>query len=119
MPTETESAFTRGLEGVVANESAICYVYGDEGRLIYRGYDIKDLAEHSTFEETAYLLWHGELPTGPELEGLQQRLRANRQVPQRVIEYLKGLPHTASAMSWLQTAVSALGMYDEEANDSS
>jgi citrate synthase len=105
-----------GLEGVIAGQSAISMVYGDEGRLIYCGYDIKDLAEHSTFEEVVYLLWNRRLPTSAELEELSAELRANREVPQGVIEFLKGLPHTATAMAWLQTAVSALGMYDVEEN---
>ena len=72
MPTATEPTAPpvspRGLEGVVANESSICYVFGEEGRLIYRGYDINDLADHSTFEETAYLLLNGDLPTRDRLK---------------------------------------------------
>ena len=76
MPTATETALTRGLEGVVANESAICYVFGEEGRLIYRGYDINDLADHSTFEETAYLLLHGDLPTKEQLKAFIAEIKA-------------------------------------------
>ena len=70
MPTAAEQTAPRGLEGVVANESSICYVFGEEGRLIYRGYDINDLADHSTFEETAYLLLNGDLPTRGQLKGV-------------------------------------------------
>ena len=68
-----------GMEGVVAGNSAISNVYGDEGRLIYRGYDIKDLAEHVSFEETVYLLWHGKLPNRAELDDLCEQLRNNRE----------------------------------------
>src|SRR5271154_4068086 len=70
-----------GLEDVVAASSAICDVKGDEGRLIYRGYDIHDLAEHSTFEEVVYLLWFGHLPKKAELEKLHKDLANNRALP--------------------------------------
>ena len=65
-----------GLEGIVAGESRISDVNGDEGKLIYAGYDIHDLAEHSTFEEIIYLLWNGKLPTRAELDQVQQQLTA-------------------------------------------
>lgn len=106
-----------GLEGVVAGNSAISNVYGEEGRLIYRGYDIRDLAEHASFEEIVFLLWYGELPTQPQLDDLQCELRANREVPEQLLDYLKGLPHYASNMTWLRTGVSALAMYDPDYMD--
>ena len=72
-----DTAADKGLEGVVAASSAICTVDGLKGVLIYRGYDIHDLAQNSTFEEVVHLLWHGELPTRAELEQLKRELGAN------------------------------------------
>jgi citrate synthase len=104
----------KGLEGVVANESAICYVFGGEGRLIYRGYDITDLAEHSTFEETAYLLLTGDLPTRAQLAGFADDLRAARQLPRVVQRTLRDAPRTADPMDVLRTAVSAAAFADPD-----
>jgi citrate synthase len=104
-----------GLEGIVAGQSSISNVYGDEGRLIYRGYEIQDLAANASFEETVYLLWHGDLPNKAQLDELSAELRDNRQVPPELLHYLKGLPHSARTMAWLRTAVSALAMYDPDA----
>ena len=103
-----------GLEDVVAATSAICDVKGDEGRLIYRGYDIHDLAEHSTFEEVVYLLWFGHLPKKSELEKLNKDLGSNRALPAGVVELMKKFPHSATPMEVLRTAVSALCMYDPD-----
>ena len=77
-PTSREG---QGLEDVIAGPSAICEVNGEKGQLIYRGYDIHDLARYSTFEETTYLLWHGKLPTRAQLTSLEQELQANRALP--------------------------------------
>ena len=107
MPTEIESTFTKGLEGVVANESAICYVFGEEGRLIYRGYDINDLAEHSSFEETAYLLIHGDLPTKAQLKQFTSEIRASQKLGPLVQRVIRNAPKTANPMDVLRTAVSA------------
>ncbi|HEY3268518.1 MAG TPA: citrate/2-methylcitrate synthase [Armatimonadota bacterium] len=104
-----------GLEGIVAGQSSISNVYGDEGRLIYRGYDIRDLAAHATFEEVVYLLWNGDLPNSEQLAELTAELQANRGVPDELLNYLEGLPHSARTMAWLRTAVSALAMYDPDA----
>jgi citrate synthase len=104
-----------GLEGIVAGQSSISNVYGDEGRLIYRGYEIQDLAANCTFEEIAYLLWHGDLPNKVQLEELSALFRANRKVPGGLLDYMKGLPHTARTMAWLRSSVSALAMYDPDA----
>ncbi len=84
-----------GLEGVIAGRSAISNVYGDEGRLIYRGYDIGDLARHCSFEEIVFLLWEGKLPNKRELEDIEEELRQNREVPKELLHYLSGLPHSA------------------------
>jgi citrate synthase len=84
MSTGTEStAATAGLRGVVAAQSAIGDVNGEEGKLIYQGYDIHDLAEHATFEEVVFLLWNGRLPKQDELDELTKRIRANYKVPGR------------------------------------
>jgi citrate synthase len=85
--------------------------------LIYQGYNIHDLAEHSTFEEVVYLLWHGQLPTHTELESLNQELRANYEIPAEVTEFLKHFPKEADPMDVLRTAVSALDFYDHSAKD--
>lgn len=113
MSTGTETtAASEGLRGVVAAQSAIGDVNGIEGKLIYQGYDIHDLAEHSTFEEVVYLLWHGELPKQEELDGFKERLRRNYEVPSQVIETMKSFPKDAEPMDVLRTAVSSLDFYD-------
>ncbi|MBP9090624.1 citrate synthase [bacterium] len=106
-----------GLEDIVAASSAICAVDGTEGRLIYHGYDIHDLAEHSTFEETIYLLWFGRLPTKSELETLSKGLRTNRSLPAEVVKAMKQMPKEALPMEVLRTTVSMLSMYDADAED--
>jgi citrate synthase len=104
----------KGLEGVVATTSKICYIDGERGVLAYRGIDIHELAEKSTFEETCYLLWFGKLPSENELKDLRQRLAAERKLDPVVIEFLRNLPKGATPMDVLRTAVSALGLYDRE-----
>ncbi|HYE14390.1 MAG TPA: citrate/2-methylcitrate synthase, partial [Pyrinomonadaceae bacterium] len=106
-----------GLEGVVAAESSIGDVDGTNGVLIYQGYDIHDLAERSTFEETVYLLWHGRLPKREELEALRGELAAASKLPEEVIAILRSFPRGAEPMGALRTAVSALAFYDEGARD--
>src|SRR5882762_9529906 len=106
-----------GLEDTVATSSAICYLDGDRGVLAYCGYDIHDLARHSTFEEVCYLLWHRRLPTRAELGDLQSQLAAGRQLPEGVIRIMRGLP--ADGMDLLRTLTSALSHYDSDASDHS
>jgi len=106
-----------GLEGIVAATSRICFVDGIDGRLLYQGYDIHDLAEHATFEEVCYLLWHGELPTRTQLDGLNRDLTAARTLPGPVIAMLQELPKDVLPMDALRTAVSALGIYDPDSKD--
>jgi citrate synthase len=106
-----------GLEGVVAAESSIGDVDGINGVLIYQGLDIHDLAEHSTFEETVYLLWHGRLPKREELDALRRELAANLKLPEEVLALMRRFPRDAEPMDALRTAVSALGFYDEGARD--
>lgn len=111
--TESTAVASEGLRGVVAAQSAIGDVNGEEGILIYQGYNIHDLAEHSSFEEVVFLLWNGRLPKVDELEELKQRLRRNYEVPSAVIDLMKQFPKTADPMDVLRTAVSALDFYDE------
>lgn len=114
MSTATETtAGAAGLRGVVAAQSAIGDVNGEQGILIYQGYDIHDLAEHSTFEEVVFLLWNGRLPKQDELDALTAELRANYEVPGDVIEMMKRFPKDADPMDVLRTAVSSLDFYDK------
>jgi citrate synthase len=108
-----------GLEDIVALSSAICDVNGKEGRLIYRGYDVHDLAQNSTFEEVVYLLWFGQLPNQSELKNFTEKLAKNRTLPTEVVEIMKKFPHAALPMEVLRTAVSTLSMYDPEAENDS
>jgi citrate synthase len=106
---------TKGLEGVVAASSSICYIDGDAGVLAYRGIDIHELAERSTFEETCYLLWFGKLPTRAELADLNKKLAAERKLDPAIYELMRQVPKTATPMEVLRTAVSALSCYDPDA----
>ena len=104
----------KGLEGVVATTSGICYIDGERGVLAYRGYDIHDLAEHSTFEEVCHLLWFGRLPNGGELIALKQRMADERKLDASIIYRLQLAPKHALPMDVLRTLVSALSFYDLE-----
>ena len=115
----TTTVAPKGLQDVVANESAICFIDGGRGILSYRGIDIHELAERSTFEETAYLLWNGTLPPAAELNTFSAKLAAARRLPAPVIDFLKSLPKTASPMEVLRTAVSLLSIYDGDATGTS
>lgn len=103
--------YTPGLEGIPATKSDISYLDGIKGVLTYRGYRIVDLAEHSTFEETAYLLLDGELPTDSQLAVFDSQLREHRRVKYNIRDIMKALPVTGHPMEMLQTAVSSLGMF--------
>ena len=111
----TSTISPKGLEGVVAASSSICYIDGDAGVLAYRGIDIHDLAENSSFEETCYLLWYGKLPTRAELKQLSAQLAAERKMDPAIFDLMRSLPKTAIPMEVLRTAVSALSSYDPEA----
>jgi citrate synthase len=100
-----------GLEGVPATKSDISYLDGQKGILTYRGYRIVDLAENSTFEETAYLLLDGELPSAAQLERFDTQLREHRRVKYNIHDIMKSLPVTGHPMEMLQTAVASLGMF--------
>lgn len=109
----------RGLEGIVATTSSICFIDGEAGVLSYRGIDIHELASRSTFEETAYLLWNGRLPTTAELEQFSRELAEARQLHPKILDLLRSVPITASPMEVLRTAVSLLSTYDAPTHDTS
>lgn len=104
-----------GLEGAVVSDSQISKVEGQAGRLIYRGYDIQDLAEHCTFEEVAHLFWSGELPNARELDALKRELAAHRPLSERMSHLMSELPASAPPMALLRTCVSAMGLADPRA----
>ena len=108
---------TGGLEDVVATNSYICDLDGKLGKLTYFGVDIHDLARSSSFEETAYLLWHGGLPTQAQLDELQQELCASRALPGAIIDIMRLLPASTVPMEVLRTAVSALSAFDPAPQD--
>src|ERR1700742_4398168 len=100
----TTTAAPKGLEGIIAANSGICWIDGDAGVLSYRGIDIHELATRSTFEETTYLLWNGKLPTSDELAAFTAELAAARVLDPAVIAFLHAVPTTASPMEVLRTA---------------
>ena len=104
----------KGLEGIVACTSSVCWIDGDAGVLSYRGIDIHELAQRSTFEETTYLLWNGRLPNAAELEAFSGELAAARKLDPAVIRFLKEVPAYASPMEVLRTATSLLSIYDAD-----
>ncbi|MGC9521100.1 MAG: citrate/2-methylcitrate synthase [Anaerolineae bacterium] len=101
-----------GLSGIVIAQSEICAVDGERGTLSYRGYDVGELACHSTFEETVYLLWHGDLPARDALRSLSEALAADREIDDTIWTILTTLPETVEPMDALRTAVSALSCSD-------
>ena len=108
----------RGLKGVYFDRSRVCFIDGRAGELLYRGYSIHDLAVHSTFEETCYLLLHGELPSRDELSRFDAELKAARTVPAAVHDII-GAIRDAHPMDVLRTAVSALAAFDPDVADNS
>lgn len=104
----------KGLEGIVAANSGVCWIDGEAGVLAYRGIDIHELAEHSTFEETTYLLWNGKLPSKSELAEFSKKLADARELPPQIIAMMKAFPKEATPMEVLRTAVSALSFYDAD-----
>jgi citrate synthase len=108
--------YSPGLEGVIAGETAISTV---EGGLRYRGYPVPELAEKATFDEVAYLLLHGDLPTKGQLADFQKRVAAARQLPRPLIDLLRALPHDVVPMDALRSGVSILAHFDPETADNS
>ncbi len=110
---------SKGLEGIIANSTSLSDVLGQEGILIYAGYNINELAGKATYEEIVYLLWHGKLPTATELEAFTTKLRAERPLPEQVVDFLRHAPKNAAPMDVIRTAVSMLGLYDGNPSDAS
>jgi citrate synthase len=117
--TATANAEPRpdGLEGVVAATTALSHVYGEEGRLVYRGYDIHELAGKASFEEVAYLLWTGQLPNEEELAAFTAKVGRYRTLPPKVIEGLRAIPPDANPMDALRTGISLLGAVEHDLFD--
>src|SRR5438874_99644 len=118
MPTEKKPEYSPGLAGVIAGETAICWVDPNAG-LMYRGYDIHDMAEQASFEEVAYLLLNGELPNAAQLGKFTRDLAAERPLPEAVHELLRLMPKNTHPMDMLRTGVSMLAPFDHELNDNS
>jgi citrate synthase len=114
MSSVTAAQVPKGLEGIVATTSSICFIDGDRGVLAYRGIDVHELADHSTFEETCYLLWYGRLPTRNELKEIRDHLAEERKLDAAIISLLRTAPKHVVPMDVLRTAVSALAFYDAE-----
>ncbi|ALI27895.1 2-methylcitrate synthase [Mycolicibacterium fortuitum] len=109
----------KGLAGVVVDTTAISKVVPETNSLTYRGYPVQDLATHCSFEQVAYLLWHGELPTDQELALFSQRERASRRIDRSMQSLLAKIPDTCHPMDVVRTAISYLGAEDPEEDDSS
>jgi 2-methylcitrate synthase/citrate synthase II len=118
MSTETTPAYSPGLAGVIAGETAICWVDPNAG-LMYRGYDIHEVAQKASFEEVAYLLLNGELPNVKQLAEFTRQIASEREVPAPVMKMLRLLPRDSHPMDVLRTAVSMLSMFDKELSDNS
>ena len=106
-----------GLENVVVTSSEICFIDGQKGELIYRGYDIHDLAQNATFEEVVHLLWHGKLPNQSELNETANLLKEERNIPEEVVSLIRSMPKSETPMGILRTAVSFLGAFDPDAGN--
>lgn len=117
--TTATTDIRKGLAGVVVDTTAISKVVPETNSLTYRGYPVQDLAAHCSFEQVAYLLWHGELPTDSQLALFCQRERANRRLDQSMLSLLSKIPDTCHPMDVVRTAISFLGAEDPEEDDSS
>src|SRR5690606_31949388 len=113
-PQGTDMSTSSGLEGVVVAQTKLSAINGEQGELIYGGYDIDDLARNTTFEEVAYLLWNGRLPNAGELEELRRELGAEQALNPEIVSLLRSFPAGGEPMAVLRTAVSALSLYDAE-----
>jgi 2-methylcitrate synthase/citrate synthase II len=107
----------KGLVGVYADVSAVSKVMPETNSLTYRGYAVQDLCEEASFEEVAYLLWHGELPTMAQLKAFQAEERGNRAISPALLSVLRAIPKDAHPMDAIRTAVSFMGAEDPEAGD--
>jgi len=121
MSDAAANAMKAGLEDVVVSPSEICFIDGQKGRLVYRGYDVDELVAESNFEEVTYLLWYGRLPTRKELDAHVKALSstANRKLPPKLGSMLRLFPKKTTPMEILRTGVSALSAWDPDAADNS
>src|ERR1700674_5600159 len=113
MSTEAKPEYSPGLAGVIAGETAICWVDPNAG-MMYRGYDIHDMAEKASFEEVAYLVLNGELPDVAQLAKFSREIASNRDLPAPILKMLRLLPRETHPMDILRTGVSMLGPFDQE-----
>ena len=113
------AAAGKGLEGVVASQTSLSFIDGLKGVLVYRGYNIHELAPNASFIESVFLLWNGRLPTRPELGAFEARLAGLRALDPRTLDGLVSLPGDAVPMSALRTGISLAGMSDPDAEDNS
>ena len=111
--------FIKGLQGVIASQSSISYILGEKGKLVYRGYNIKDLAAKSSFEEVIYLLWEGNLPKKSEFSSFKRKLYKCMSLPSPVKKLISSIPKKEVPISSVRTAVSLLSAYDKDAEDMS
>lgn len=118
MAETTHTVAKKGLEDIIAGESSICLIDGRDGKLIYRGYDIHDLVQGS-FEEVAFLLMRGELPSRSDLAEFTASLHGGMSLPESIAAHIAGMPSTIHGMEALRTAVSMLSAHDAEADDNS
>src|SRR5215831_14618737 len=109
-----ETLYRPGLEGIIAGETAVSTIAGG---LLYRGYPVEDLAEHTSFEEVAYLILYGELPKRDQLNAFNDRLRQNAPVPSEIIEILRHIPPKAGMMDVMRTGASLLAHWDPDQTD--
>lgn len=116
--TEEKVQLHRGLREVYIDRSKSSFIDGNVGKLLYRGYNIDDLAVHSNFEETAYLVMYGELPTQAQLDEFDSNLKSSRSIPDEILDIIK-LTRNSHPMDVLRTAVSALSAYDPDTEDNS
>lgn len=115
--TATQDTATKGLAGVIAADTSLSRVDGENGILIYRGYDILDLGRNASFEEVIYLLWNGDLPNKEQLDAFKAALAAKRAIPTSALAVMKLMPHEAHPMAVLRTVVSFMGTIDPQADD--
>src|SRR5947199_1662203 len=118
MSTEAKPEYSPGLAGVIAGETAICWVDPNAG-LMYRGYDIHEMGDKATFEEVAYLLLNGELPNGKQLNEFKEQIAEQRALPKEVVDMLRLLPKSTHPMDMLRTGVSMLSAFDKDLDDNS
>jgi len=114
--TATNPQYSKGLEGVIAAETQLSLVDGENSQLFYRGISVHELVENSCYEESVSLLWSGHLPKAAELEAFKKEFRSERDVPKEIFRVIQDIPKSAHPMGVLRTLVSALGLFDQEAD---